>query len=85
MANSGTAYYEVNEEITINYDSSTGLWVAELSHEPSPASTLMLFMNGQLLKRGVGDDFVTNTHRIVMLDDEMSSDFRFYATYQYSS
>lgn len=84
MAYSGSAYYEVNEEITINYDSSAGLWTAELSHEPAPASTLMLFMNGQLLKRGVEEDFVSNASQIVMLDDEISSDFRFYATYQYT-
>jgi hypothetical protein len=84
MAYSGTAYYEVNEEITVNYNSSTGLWVAELSHEPAPASTLMLFMNGQLLKRGAGEDFISNSNSIVMLDDEISDDFRFYATYQYT-
>jgi hypothetical protein len=84
MAYSGTVYYEVNEEITINYNSSTGLWVAELSHEPAPASTLMLFMNGQLLKYGAGEDFISNSNQIVMLDDEVSGDFRFYATYQYT-
>lgn len=84
MAYSGTAYYEVNEEITINYNSSTGFWVAELSHEPAPASTLMLFMNGQLLKRGAGEDFISDSNNIVILDDEISDDFRFYATYQYS-
>jgi hypothetical protein len=84
MAYSGTAYYEVNEEITVSYNSSTGLWVAELSHEPAPAATLMLFMNGQLLKRGAGEDFISDSNNIVMLDDEISDDFRFYATYQYA-
>ncbi len=84
MAYSGTAYYEVNEEITINYDPSISLWTANLSHIPEPASSLMLFMNGQLLKSGNNDDFITSTNRILILDDEITDDFRFYATYQYS-
>jgi len=84
MAYSGTAYYEVNEQITFFYNPIMGLWIANLSHVPTPASSIMLFMNGQLLKQGVGDDFVFDTNQIVILDDDVDEEYRFYATYQYS-
>jgi hypothetical protein len=84
MAYSGSAYYEVNEEITFFYDLNIGLWKANLTHEPTSQNKIMLFMNGQLLRAGPSNDFVTSNNEIVMLNDEIDGDFRFYATYEYS-
>ena len=83
-AQSENVYYEINEEITINYNSTLGLWTANLSNEPSSPSKIMLFMNGQLLRQGTLEDFISSGNEIVMLDDDLSDSFRFYATYQYS-
>jgi hypothetical protein len=83
MAFTGTAYYEINEEVTINYNPLLGLWQAELSHVPVEGSSPMLFMNGQLLSHGEDADFIISDDKIVMLDDEIDGDFRFYATYEY--
>jgi hypothetical protein len=77
-------YYEINEEITIYYDSTLGLWKANLTHEPTSQQRVMLFMNGQLLRAGVSEDFISAGDEIVILDDDIEGDFRFYATYQYS-
>jgi hypothetical protein len=76
-------YYEINEEITIYYDGTLGLWKGTLTREPSSQSRLMLFMNGQLLRAGGSEDYVTSGDDIVILDDDIDGDFRFYATYEY--
>lgn len=77
-------YYEINEEITFFYDSTLGLWKTNLSYEPTSQHKIMLFMNGQLLRGGPSSDFISSGNQIVMLNDEIEEDFRFYATYEYS-
>lgn len=76
-------YYEINEEVTIFYDSTLGVWKGVLSHQPSTQDKVMLFMNGQLLRQGASSDFITSNNDIVILDDNIENNFRFYATYEY--
>jgi hypothetical protein len=83
-ATANNVYYEINEEITIYYDGTLGLWKGNLTHEPSSDARLMLFMNGQLLRGGMSEDFVLSGEEIVILDDDVEGDFRFYATYEYA-
>lgn len=75
--------YSINEPIQPPVLSNLGYFI-ELANTPSPAESLMLFMNGQLLSSGAENDYTLNG-KVVSLQGSLSglTESRFFATYSY--
>lgn len=75
--------YSINEPVSVVL-SVGGSYEIELNNTPSPAESLMLFMNGQLLTAGETNDY-NLSGKIISLEGSLSDigDSRFFATYSY--
>lgn len=75
--------YSINEPSTITVN-NMGEYEIELANPPSPHSSLMLFMNGQLLTPGETNDYIVSGS-VISLESSLVdiSVSRFFATYSY--
>jgi len=58
-------------------------YVATLVDPPNPTTALMVFMNGQLLTQGGGEDYTLSGDTVTLNFNEDVSTSTFYATYEY--
>ena len=75
--------YSINEPASVT-QSVEGAYEIELNNVPSPAESLMLFMNGQLLTAGETNDYKLSG-KTISLESSIADigDSRFFATYSY--
>lgn len=73
--------YVFNEAVILSQ--SEGIWSGSLSHSPDPTSSLMFFMNGQLLSQGASDDYTLSGSNIELSNDvRVTLEDKFFATYR---
>jgi hypothetical protein len=76
-------YYTLMEAVSFSLVGPS--YEAVLVDAPSPSSSVMLFMNGQLLKQGVAEDFTVSGDTLTLNFTEFVSESSFYATYERAS
>lgn len=73
--------YSLNEAVSFQLSGQS--YVAALTYTPNPSSSVMLFMNGQLLAQGVSKDYTLSGATITLSFSGGVVGSDFFATYQY--